>query len=408
MIDLHKHQDETETQFIWRLGSAKDSGILNITWQDLAHIFNQELRDEDEEWTECAYRKKYQQAKMFYDEVFSKLNNESKTSLDEIRDLIGEQYLLKRQLQNENREINKVKRDFVKSISIAEDVIRFFKNDGFRIDISEIPSREKNTDMQKNIMVCVVGDWHIGYKIVNCKGNYFNWNVANDRLNKYLDECYKLIELYKVDTVYVINVGDMIEGCYMRQTQSQYCEFLQGEQIARFTTLMFRFLHELSLKADVIYDAIAGNHDRYNGDKTQNLDGDNLNSTTTPILKYMFGLVENKHVIIKNREYSDKEIVLNINGLIGKFVHGHDHTKDDKNKIKNEMSMDNCFYDFYVEGHWHNFRCLSENNGRYLITNGCLSGYNDYSTAFGCATNASQTIMIIGQNKIELIKDVQL
>ena len=70
--------------------------------------------------------------------------------------------------------------------------------------------------------------------------------------------------------------------------------------------------------------------------------------------------------------------------------------------------MDNEFFDVYVEGHFHNFRCLSENHGRYIITNGCLQGFNDYSTRFGCATCASQTAMIVENGKVELIKDIQL
>lgn len=378
-----------------------------MTWSELANILNNELRDETESWTESAYRKKYQQAKQFYDEVFSKELSDNKTALDNVKKLLGEQYLLKKQIQDENRELSKVKKDFVKSISISEDIIRAFKEDGFRLDIPEhchSPIISKST----NKMICIVGDWHIGYKIINCKGNYYNWDIANERINQYIDECYKYIDLFNIDKVYVVNVGDMIEGCYMRKTQNQYCEFLQGEQIEKFTKLMYKFITSISEKANVVYDAIAGNHDRFNGDKTQNYDGDNLNSTATPLLRTMFEISENKRVIVVDRDFSDKEIVLNINGLSGKFVHGHEHSKDDKSKIKNEISMDNQLYDFYSEGHWHNYRCLSENNGRYLITNGCLSGYNDYSTAFGCSTIASQTIMVIGDRKIEMIKDVPL
>lgn len=381
--------------------------MIDVTWGNLADILNKELRDETEAWTESAYRKKYQQAKQFYDDVFSKELSNNQTTLDKIKGLLGEQYIVKKQIQDENRELNKVKKDLVKSISISEDVIRAFKEDGFRSDIPEC-CHSPIVSESENKMICVVGDWHIGYKIINCKGNYFNWDIANERINQYIDECYRYIDMYNIKKVYIINIGDMIEGCYMRKTQNQYCEFMQGVQIEKFTQLMYRFITSMSVKANVVYDAIAGNHDRFNGDKTQNYDGDNLNSTVTPLLRTMFEISENNRVFVTERDFLDKEIILNINGLIGKFVHGHEHSKDDKSKIKNEISMDNQLYDFYVEGHWHNYRCVSENNGRYLITNGCLSGYNDYSTAFGCSTIASQTIMIIGDRKLELIKDIPL
>jgi hypothetical protein len=61
-----------------------------------------------------------------------------------------------------------------------------------------------------------------------------------------------------------------------------------------------------------------------------------------------------------------------------------------------------------LKGHEHNHRVISENRGRYIVSGGCLSGYNDYSTNFGCATVASQTIIITKPNQIEMIKDVQL
>ena len=333
------------------------------------------------------------------------MKNDNKSSMQKAKDIVGEQYLLKKQLQNENNQIRKVKNDFVRAISVAEDVIEAFKRDGF-----EIPeyNYEPIVSSDNKTLVVFIGDWHIGYRIINCKGNYYNWEIANERINKLIDECYKLIRLYNIENVKVFNVGDQLEGTYMRQTQNQYCEFLQGEQIEKCIKLTYRFLTALSKECNVTYDGIAGNHDRVNGDKTANYDGDNANSTMTPVLAFLVEESKNKRIHIVERNYSDTEINTEINGVKFKIVHGHEHSKDDKNKIKNEISMDNEFFDVYVEGHYHNFRCLSENHGRYIITNGCLQGFNDYSTRFGCATCASQTAMIVENGKVELIKDIQL
>lgn len=332
-------------------------------------------------------------------------NSNSKTQLDKVKDIIGEQFLLKRQLQQEKSSINKVKNDFVRAISVAEDVIAAFKKEDIKIEQYEY---QPIITSDNKTLVIFIGDWHIGYKIINCKGNYYNWEIANERINKLLDECNKLINLYSIDTVKVFNVGDQLEGTYMRQTQNQYCEFLQGEQIEKCIKLTYRFLTALSEKCNVVYDGLAGNHDRVNGDKTANYDGDNANSTMTPIISFLVEESKNRRISVVERNYSDKEIKTEINGVKFKIVHGHEHGKDDKSKIKNEISMDNEIFDVYVEGHWHNFRCLSENHGRYIVTNGCLPGYNDYSTRFGCSTCASQTVMIVENGRIELIKDIQL
>ncbi len=111
---------------------------------------------------------------------------------------------------------------------------------------------------------------------------------------------------------------------------------------------------------------------------------------------------------IIDTEHTDKEIRLDINGLKCKFVHGDDTPKIDNNSMARLISSDNEFYNLVCYGHWHNFSCRSENNGRYVVTNGCLSGRNTYSKSFLCSTDASQTIIIVGDGEVELLKDVNL
>ena len=78
MTDINKRDDETELQYTWRLCQAKDSGYLDMTWDELAEVLNRNLREEESEYYgSSAYRKKYQQAKLFRDEVFSKSEADS-------------------------------------------------------------------------------------------------------------------------------------------------------------------------------------------------------------------------------------------------------------------------------------------------------------------------------------------
>ena len=146
-----------------------------------------------------------------------------------------------------------------------------------------------------------------------------------------------------------------------------------------------------------------------NGDITANLDGDNAETIIREQLGVYKTLSNNNRLIVVDRKHTDKEIRKEIMGIKCKFIHGdHNKNKDGKTLIKSEMSVDNEFYDILFKGHLHNFSIESENNGRYIVSTGNLSGYNDYSINFGCATFASQTIAILGEKKIELIKDVFL
>ena len=44
-VNLSKAPDESELQYIWRVCSAKDSGVIELTWTELAEILNKELID---------------------------------------------------------------------------------------------------------------------------------------------------------------------------------------------------------------------------------------------------------------------------------------------------------------------------------------------------------------------------
>lgn len=335
------------------------------------------------------------------------INSSSTTKISQAKELIGEQFLLKKQLQNDKSQINKFKNEFVKSISIAEELAAIQEQNGFTVNVPGYCHVEL-TETGEYKMIVHITDWHIGYIIENCKGNYYNWEIANNRVNKLISECRRYIELYNVKNIYVINTGDMIEHLYMRKNQSQFCEFNQAQQINHAIEIIFRLLVALCEKCNVEYDSIYGNHDRINGDYSANLDGDNADTIICEQIKKYKELSNLVRLVVIDRPHTDKEIVKIVNGLSIKAKHGDKGSKDDKTDLKNDISMDEEFYQILLKGHEHNHRVISENKGRYIVSGGCLSGYNDYSTNFGCATVASQTIIITKPNEIELIKDVQL
>ncbi len=114
--------DESELQYIWRLCSEKDAGIIEMTWEELAEVFNKTLiGDESEYLSESAYRKKYQQARIFYDNVFSKMiSSEYSDDIDDRRrELQKERY----KLQTEKLEYNRWLRENARDELFEEKVI---------------------------------------------------------------------------------------------------------------------------------------------------------------------------------------------------------------------------------------------------------------------------------------------
>ena len=70
-------ESENKEKYIWRLAQAKDSGNLDMSWDELAEVFNKEFGNEDEPLSEAAFRKPYQQAKRYFEAgVFSERNDD--------------------------------------------------------------------------------------------------------------------------------------------------------------------------------------------------------------------------------------------------------------------------------------------------------------------------------------------
>ncbi|GAA0082955.1 hypothetical protein [Clostridium sp. CTA-6] len=355
--------------------------------------------------------------KAFYvvEKMFKKLENENiknisdDSLLEEVKNILGELDIKKQEVRNKTNKLNRIKREFVKTIELSNDLKRYMKENNFTVVIPEYCNNEINVNKQDYTMILNISDLHIGCVINNCKSNYYNYEVAKKRIDKLIDECYKYIEMYNIKKIYLINTGDTIEHNSMRKNQYQYCEFGQSEQINKAIDLIYYLIISLCKYCYVEYDSIAGNHDRMNGDYSANYDGDNADNIITEQIRKYNELSGNKRANIIKRNHTDKEIIKEINGLKCKFIHGDSqNNKDGKTILKNEISMDDDFYDILFQGHWHNFKLESENNKRYIVTTGCLSGYNDFSKRFGCSTVASQTIAIIGNNQVEMIKDVQL
>ena len=335
------------------------------------------------------------------------MKNDKSCSLSDAREVLGEQYIVKQQIHNDRLKLNKLKRELIPCLTVADELKQHMRDNNFSLTVPEY-MYEPIIDNSRYTMVCHITDWHIGYIINNCNGNYFNWEIANERVNTYISECKKYIQMYDIKNIYLISTGDMVEHCYMRNEQEHSCEFLQSMQIAQVTRLIFRLIVALAKDCNVIFGGIAGNHDRMNGDKKKNYEGDNANVLITEHLKDLVETNEDiKRVSFLDVDYTDTEIDVEISGLSCKFIHG-DHYKNDKNNFAKIVSAENKFYDLVFSGHLHNFSLMSENHGRYIVSTGCLSGFNNYSKDFHCCTNASQTIAILDNGKVEMIKDVQL
>ena len=69
-MDLSRHENENERQYLWRVGKYVDEG--KCSWKEITPTINKLWRENEEEYRdESAYRKPRASAKAYYEDVFS-------------------------------------------------------------------------------------------------------------------------------------------------------------------------------------------------------------------------------------------------------------------------------------------------------------------------------------------------
>jgi predicted phosphodiesterase len=307
--------------------------------------------------------------------------------------LLGELYFEKREAQLALQEINKFKKEFHLNKAIADEVVKEFKN--LKIEQKANNFYEYNNKSLSEAIL-VITDWHIGLIIDDVKGNSFNLEVAKARISKLKEEAVQYCRMFNVDYLHVCMLGDAIEHTYMRNTNQAFgVELNFAQQVVKSTQLIIELLLDLSQYVFVEYEGIAGNHDRSNGDKNANIDGDNavviINESVKNFIRY-----NGKNIAYSDNDAFANEIIKEINGKKIKLVHGDEESRN--SSLNDHISMDNVLYDCLVKGHLHYFNVNEENNGRLVVQVGTLSGTNNYAKKLKCSTEASQAIIIVKEN----------
>ena len=125
ITDLHRLENENEEQFVFRLGTAKDSGTLDMSWEEIAAIINAEFRSDESEYrSEAAYRKPYQQAKRYLDANAFKTCKDEDSYFKELR--LQKQELEKEKVKtrDERNELRRVIREEARKESYKEQILR--------------------------------------------------------------------------------------------------------------------------------------------------------------------------------------------------------------------------------------------------------------------------------------------
>jgi len=190
LFDTTRKETENEFQYLWRLGQAKDSGLLDMDWNGIADLMNKYFGDPDKPYSEAAWRKPYQMAKKFLENgVFNNLSEDE--YFKELR--LQKQELEKEKIKtrDERNELRRVIREEARKESYKEQILRSiseFQSNPLAYDESKQFTGILKTD---NDLIISCTDIHAGIEINNYF-NKFDENVLRNRFNQYLDKIFFL------------------------------------------------------------------------------------------------------------------------------------------------------------------------------------------------------------------------
>ena len=248
---------ENEYAYLWRLGQAKDDGLLEMNWTEIADLMNKNFRENDMEFAESAYRKVYSSAKKVYDSGVFGANSEDKevSDLKELRDSIVKE---RQKLFDERREYraamrNEARYDYDMSV-LGEKLIELGREKYAGIAAQPIICDHKD-------MVIMVSDTHFGSKYSYFDG-YYDTDVAKQRMNDYCNKAIALAKDSGVETCYVVILGDMISGaCHHSIAVTNRENVIEQVKIACETLTDFVFKLATELKYVEVH-CVPGNHSR--------------------------------------------------------------------------------------------------------------------------------------------------
>lgn len=315
------------------------------------------------------------------------------SKLNSIKEAVGDLYYTKREVQMESLKLGRLKREITLYGVIAEQV-----HGALVTEINEIiPNhayQERLPIIDEGRMVVLLSDWHIGATVDNVMGNTFNYEVAQKRIDKYLSRVKKIAHDEGITEINVVCMGDMTEHVSMRKVnQAHEAEFPLAVQIVKAYELIRNFIVGLSEDFNVTYRGIGGNHDRMNGDKNDNIDGD----STIFVINFMVKEFIEKanasritYVEVDQINYSTSFYVGKYNM---KFVHG-DNEKGNK-KLASHADIDNTSYNVLAMGHLHHHSVREVGQNKYEVYVGSLMGANNYGVKGKFLSNASQGIILV-------------
>lgn len=379
----------------------KDSGQLDMSWDELAMVVNKEFRGDDESQyrTEAAYRKPYQQAKRYYESgVFSKFDEEKYIKKLQLQKQELEKEKVK--TRDEKNELRRIIREEARKESYKEQVLRAISE--YDCNPLDYDKNKQFTGILKtdNDLIISCTDIHAGIEIDNYF-NIFNEKILKERFNHYLDKIFEVQLKHGSENAYLI-LSELVSGIIHNELRIENNQNLI-EQFLTVTNYISEFLAELSYKFNSVNVYVCpGNHSRISPKKEDSLKGENIDHLAIPFLQAK--LQNFKNVVFNENKIEESIAMFNVRNNTVMASHGD---KDSPNNVVQKFTLLFGIRPSLVYlGHRHTNGLTTVYNTK-VIESGTLSGTDNYALNLRLHSKPSQTISVITNDGLDCLYDVK-
>lgn len=387
-------ENESEEHLLMRLVAQKDQ---IGTWDDIARIMNKLTGNS---YGECKYRKSYKAFQKMYD-----ANMDTLTDFDNYSETIAEQKreLEKARIQYRDERNAWNKQNYLDArVSKDLDYLSEKINEIGRINFS-VQSSPISINSDNDLIICL-SDLHIGETFDSWFGKY-NSDIAKERLNNYLQEIIKIGKRHNSENIYLVLLGDEVNGNIHLSIQVANRENLI-EQIKLSSEYIASFCVELSQHfKNVFVSGIAGNHSRLVSDKNKDIKDERLDTLITWIVDQITKHIDNIHVSNENIDSGISNI--NVRGKIYIQVHGDNDYMTDAGISKLVMALGQFPYAI-IGGHRHTPAYKEFNNVKYIQSGNLAGSGDDYTISNRLVGKACQTVLVCNNKGIDCIYNIEL
>lgn len=245
--------------------------------------------------------------------------------------------------------------------------------------------------------VLLFSDVHIGELIWSQDGGDILLYDTETAVMRIEDLGYRIIDelkAEKIDHLYIIGIGDMVDGDMIYRNHLFRVEKPAVEQVqdaVKSISSMIKNIVANNITVEM-YN-VRGNHGITN---YQNLEEDNWDSVVYDMLEIVF--MDNENVLISNFKGSEGKITVGDKSIVathGKRLGAQIKTANGLREFRGMCNKhDLVIGDMIVVGHLHEFG-IEIDQGRLLIRNGSVADASEYAYKLNLYSEPMQTLMIL-------------